>query len=232
MTKTISVVLVDDNVVAREAVAKLIKQHPGFDASAAAANVADTVSKVREANAGAVLLDARHNHDSVRLAVDLRQVQPDTRIIVTGIRPHQRDITDFIAAGASGFIMKDASLEECLESIRVVTDGGHALPRRLVGSLFEEIAEKEGRRIQPSSLQSSALTKRERQVLALIGDGLANKEIAARLHIAGDTVRSHVASLFKKLGLRTRLQVAAFARADEEHHALDSRSPHRKSPSF
>jgi two-component system invasion response regulator UvrY len=138
VTKMISVVVVDDNVVTREAVANLIRKRTGFDVSVASANVADAVGNVREANADAVLLEARHNHDSVRLTATLRYNQPDTRIIVTGMRPHQRDISDFVAAGASGFIMKDASLDECVESIRVVTDGGHALPRRLVGSLFEE----------------------------------------------------------------------------------------------
>jgi len=215
----ISVVLLDDNVVSREAVADLIRQRPDFEVLVASTNTADAVNKVREAKARAVLLDSRLNdHDSLRLIVTLREKQPDTRIIVTGVRPHHRDIACFVRAGVTGFIMKDASLDESLESIRVVVAGGHALPRRLVGSVFEELVTKPAARKSPNGFQSAALTPRERQVVALIGDGLGNKEIANRLHISIDTVRSHVANLLKKLRVRTRLQIAAFARADIERH--------------
>ena len=225
MTKRISIVLVDDNVVAREAIATLIRQQPGFDAVVASANAPDAVNKVRQANARAVLVDARlHNHHTIRLTRVLSEKQPHARIIVTGVRPHQHDITAFVKAGASGFVMRDASLDECLESIRVVTDGGHALPRRLVGSLFEEISEQSGIEAKLNSIGPATLTNRERQVLGLIGDGLGNKEIAATLHIAGHTVRSHVASLFKKLGVRTRLQVAVLSRTGGERPTQAARS--------
>jgi DNA-binding NarL/FixJ family response regulator len=219
----ISLVLVDDNVVSREAVASLIRQRPGFHVRVASADVNDALHKVREANARVVLLDSRlHNGDSLSLTVTVRNKAPEAKIIVTGIRPGQRDVTDFVRAGASGFIMKDASVEECLESIRVVTAGGHALPRRLIGPLFEEIAQEREQSAPQTGLRVTTLTKRERQVLALIGEGLGNKDVATRLHVAADTVRSHVANLFKKLGVRTRLQLAAFARGDGDH---PSRSP-------
>ena len=224
MTKTISIVLIDDNVVAREAVAELISQRPGFKVLVASNDDTDALRTVREANAHAVLLDSRFkSHNSLRLIVTLRDEQPETRVIVTGIQPHQRDISCFVRAGVSGFIMKDASLDESLESIRVVIAGGHALPRRLTGSIFEELAEKPMKRSSPNSHRLPALTNRERQLVALIGDGLANKEIANRLNIAVDTVRSHLANLFKKLGVRTRLQLAAFARADVERYEQESR---------
>lgn len=219
MTKRISVVLLDDNVVARDAVADRIRQRPDFEVLVASTNATDAIKKMREAKADAVLLDAQLNdHNSLRLIVTLRDRHPDTRIIVTGVRPHQRDVASFVRAGVSGFIMKDASLDESLESIRVVTEGGHALPRRLVGSLFAQLATKTTNQNEPNGLRLPALTNRERQVLGLIRDGLGNKEIANRLHIAVDTVRSHVSNVLRKLRLRTRLQVAAFARADFERH--------------
>jgi len=230
VTKTISVVLVDDNVVARDAVADLIRQRPGFKVLVASSNATDAVGKVREGKARAVLLDSRlYDHDSLRLIVTLRDKQPETRIIVTGIRPHQRDLTCFVRAGASGFILKDASLDETLESIREVIKGGHVLPQRLVGSLFKEIAEKRLKPTPPNDRGPSTLTNREREVLALIGDGLGTKEIANRLHIAVDTVRSHVANLFEKRGVRTRLQLAAFARADGERYTQVPREASRNS---
>lgn len=203
MTKSISVVLVDDNVIAREAVAELIMQRPGFKVLVASAETSDVLTKVRDANADAVLLDARFkSHDSLRLIATLHDKRPDARVIITGIRPHQRDIACFVRAGVSGFIMKDASLDESLESIRVVSAGGHALPRRLTGSVFEELAKNPAKRAAPNADRSPALTNRERQLVALVGDGLGNKEIANRLNISVDTVRSHMANLFKKRGAR------------------------------
>src|SRR5688572_28028350 len=116
VTKPISVVLVDDNVVAREAVAEQIRQRPDFEVAVASTNTTDALSKVRAAKARAILLDSRLNdHGSLRLIATLREKQPETRIIVTGIRPHQHDIECFVRAGVSGFIMKDASLDESLE---------------------------------------------------------------------------------------------------------------------
>ena len=229
MTETISVLLIDDNVVAREAVAELISQRPGFKVLVASNDDTDALRKVREANAHAVLLDSRFkSHDKLRLIVALRHKQPETRVIITGIRPHQRDIGCFVRAGVTGFIMKDASLDESLEAIRVVISGGYALPRPLTGSLFEELAEILPKRIWPNSHRAPALTNRERQLVALIGDGLGNKEIANRLNISVDTVRSHMANLFKKLGVRTRLQVAAFARADVDQDAQEPRIQYRQ----
>lgn len=219
MPNAISIVLVDDNAVSREAVANLITQQPGFRVLVATGDRQDALMKVLEAKAHALLVDATLNdYGSLRLTLTVHNKQPETKIIVTGVRPHQHDVTGFVRAGASGFIMKDASVTEFLESIRVVTAGGHALPRRLTGAFFDEIAHgRRGRR--HNGLRAMALTNRERQVLALIGEGLGNKEISRRLDVAVDTVRSHVASLFKKTGVRTRLEVAALARADSERHS-------------
>ena len=110
-------------------------------------------------------------------------------------------------------------MEEIVGTIRAVAEGGHALPRRLTGSLFDEIARLALRDRGRDDPRAMKLTNRERQVLALIGEGLSNKEIAARLHIAVPTVSSHVHSLLEKLGRHTRLEIGVDARADAERQA-------------
>jgi len=185
----------------------------------APADIDEAVRQVREAKAGAVLLDSGlRNHDSLSVTTMVHEQVPETGIVVMGLLPHQDEIADFVRAGARGFIMREASLEEFFQTIRAVTEGGSALPRKLTASLFDEIARQRLPSPTLRDLRTADLTNRESQVLALIGEGLSNKEMAARLHVAIDTVKSHMQSLRNKLGLRTRLQIGAFARGDGERH--------------
>jgi DNA-binding NarL/FixJ family response regulator len=230
MMDTISLVLVDDNLTASEAMAARIKDQPGFRIVGISADMEDAIRKVRETEPRAVVVDSRlRNHDSLQLAIAVREQIPEARVVITGLRRHPGDVVAFVQAGVRGLITKSASFEEFLETIRVVAGGGHALPRSLTGSLFEEIARRTSSP-KHRHLPAAELTNRERQVLALIGDGFTNKEIATRLHVAVDTVRSHVRSLLKKFGVRTRHQMSAFARANEEHHVHSPghRAGHRK----
>jgi DNA-binding NarL/FixJ family response regulator len=125
--------------------------------------------------------------------------------------------------------MKDASFDDFLNTIRAVADGADALPPQLTGSLFGQIACQAVRGGTAQVLESVRLTERERQVIDLIGEGLSNKAIAARLHVAIHTVKSHVHNVLEKLALHTRLEVAALTRAESSPkplfgrlHALDA----------
>ena len=131
-----------------------------------------------------------------------------------GLFPLQEDVAAFVRAGAAGFIMKDASFDDFLQTIRAVAAGTDVLPPQLTGSLFGQIARHVVRRGTAPVLEGVRLTERERQVIDLLGEGLSNKEIAARLHIAIHTVKSHVHNVLEKLALHTRLEVAAFSRSE------------------
>jgi DNA-binding NarL/FixJ family response regulator len=128
-----------------------------------------------------------------------------------GLLPLHEDVAAFVRAGASGFVMKDASFDEFLRTIRAVAEGAEVLPHQLTGSLFGQIARQVVRNGKAPVLEGVRLTERERQVIDLLGEGLSNKEIAARLHIAIHTVKSHVHNVLEKLALHTRLEVAAFS---------------------
>jgi DNA-binding NarL/FixJ family response regulator len=140
--------------------------------------------------------------------------------------PLQADIFEFVRAGVSGFILKDANIAEFYKTIREVYQGARILPPHLTGSLFSQIVEHAIHAFKPSAIvESVRMTKRERQVIELISDGFTNKEIAQKFHISTYTVKSHVHNILEKLALHTRLQVAKHAHLSESYKtAIDTPS--------
>jgi DNA-binding NarL/FixJ family response regulator len=123
---------------------------------------------------------------------------------------------EFVHAGVSGFIMKDATLDDLVNAIRSVAEGAHILPPEVTGSLFSQIAREAVSKGRPRVLTSVRMTPREREVINLIAQGMSNKDIARTLHIATHTVKSHVRNIMEKLTLHTRLQIAAYAHRQAE----------------
>jgi DNA-binding NarL/FixJ family response regulator len=141
---------------------------------------------------------------------------PQARVIAMDIIPDQSEIVEFVQAGGAGFIVKNAPVEDYVSTIKAVAGGATILPETLTESLFTQIVEsmlKKGHTIPDHATQ---LTKREREVVALISEGMSNKEIAQQLHLATFTVKSHVHNVLEKLDLNTRLQVAVYARDGRE----------------
>ena len=211
-SKPISLVLIDDNRLLREGITAMVRTQPGFRVLAASADVDEAIQKVQEAKPDIVLLDCGlEDHDSLSLTAQVRSEVPEARVIVMGLLPVQEDVAAYVRAGATGFIMKDASFDEFFATIRAVASGAEALPPALTNSLFSQIAKHAttgGNKTR--ILEAVRLTNREREVIDLLGEGLSNKAIASRLHIAVHTVKSHVHNILEKLALRSRLEVAAF----------------------
>jgi DNA-binding NarL/FixJ family response regulator len=211
---SISLVLIDDNRLLREGLAALIHSQPGFKVLVASADVAEALQKAREAKPDVVLVDfGLEDHDSLSLTATVHQEIPDARIIVMGLLPLMEDVGNYVRAGASGFIMKDASFDDFFATIRAVAGGAEVLPQALTNSLFTQIVRNVAMGSKTKVFEAVTLTIREREVIELLGEGLSNKEIAARLHIAVHTVKSHVHNVLEKLALRSRLEVAAFSHA-------------------
>jgi DNA-binding NarL/FixJ family response regulator len=206
------IVLIDDNRLLREGLAALIHSQPGFKVLTASADVDEALQKAREAKPDVVLLDfGLEDHDSLALTSTVHAEVPTARVIVMGLLPAQEDVANYVRAGASGFIMKDASFDEFVETIRAVAAGAEVLPQALTNTLFSQIARNAVVGSNARVLEAVRLTTREREVIDLLGEGLSNKEIATRLHIAVHTVKSHVHNILEKLALRSRLEVAAFS---------------------
>ncbi len=213
----IRILLIEDNRLLREGIAAMLNGQSDLEVVARAED-GNAVSQLKSMKKppDVILLDlGLEKENSLGLMTILREEVPAARIIAMDIFPEQLDIVEFVKAGGSGFILKNASANDYVETIRAVVAGSKVLPPALTNSLFTQIIEsalKNNNGIPNNSIQ---LTHREREIVALISEGLSNKEIAERLHIATYTVKSHIHNILEKLALNTRLQIAAFVRRQE-----------------
>jgi DNA-binding NarL/FixJ family response regulator len=207
-SKTIRVAIIDDNRLVRDALAAMLNALP--DMGAVASAIAEATFLV-ETKPHVVLLDVGlGDQDSLHVATALMDETPDAKVIVMDLLPAHEDIAEFVNAGVSAFVLKDATFEEFVATIRAVAGGQKVLPPSMTESLFSQIAKEVEGRGSKELLEDVRMTRREREVVGLIGEGLSNKEIAKRLDIATHTVKSHVRNVMEKLALHTRLQIAAY----------------------
>jgi DNA-binding NarL/FixJ family response regulator len=206
------VLVIEDNRLLREGIATHLDAHRDFEVVAVAEN-GETIDRLAESDQppDVVLLDlGLEKADSLKLMTVLRSKLPRAHVIAMDILPEQVDIVEFVEAGGSGFILKSASLQEYVDTITAVARGEKVLPPVMTTSLFTQIVEsalESGKGLPDSAI---LLTAREKEIVDLIAMGLSNKEIAARLHIATHTAKSHVHNILEKLALSSRLQIAAF----------------------
>jgi DNA-binding NarL/FixJ family response regulator len=206
----ISVALIEDNRLVREGMTAMLNQTEDFEV--VAAGPSGDPALLKEAKPQVILLDVGlWDDDSLRVAETVKKEYPDSRVIIMDLLPIQEDIVEFVNAGVSGFILKDATFEDLVRTIRAVAEGAHVLPPAMTSTLFSQIAKEAVVRGRAAAMEAVRMTAREREVIDLIGEGLSNKEIAIRLNIATHTVKSHVRNVMEKLALHTRLQIAAFA---------------------
>jgi DNA-binding NarL/FixJ family response regulator len=217
MTK-IRLLLVEDNRLLREGLTGMLNEQPDIEIVAAFGNGKEAVLKAaQELKPQIILLDlGLKGQNSLRLVESVKKDYSKVKVIVMDLMPVQADMIEFVKAGVSGFILKEATFEDFVGTIRTVAAGVSVLPPSLTGSLFSQIIETVAGEGKASLIESVRMTKREREVIELIAEGLSNKEIAQRLNIATYTVKSHVHNILDKLALHTRLQVASYAHSQEK----------------
>jgi DNA-binding NarL/FixJ family response regulator len=178
------VLLIEDNRLLREGIAAVLNEEPDLEVIALSDD-GDALARIRESGnpPDIVLLDlGLEKANSLHLMALLRADLPDAHVIAMDILPEQSDIVEFVEAGGSGFILKSASPQEYVDTVRAVARGEKILPTVLTSSLFTRIVEsalRSGTDLDESGIR---LTSRERQVVDLIAEGQSNKEIASRLH--------------------------------------------------
>lgn len=211
----IRVLLVEDNRLLREGIIALLKKHDDIGAISALGAHDDMSKKIRTSKSNVILLDlGLRSQNSLRLVKETKENHPSVKIIVMDLIPTQADVLEYVRAGVSGFILKDATIGEFVKTIRTVYDGEKVLPSLLTSSLFSQIVDHAlngVKTLSPKIMESVRMTKREQQVILLISEGLTNKEIALKLHLSTYTVKSHVHNILEKLALRTRVQISNYA---------------------
>jgi DNA-binding NarL/FixJ family response regulator len=208
----IRVAIVDDNRLVREALAAMLGRLPDVQVVVAASANAEVIDG---AAPDVLLLDAGlRDEDSLHVAAAIAKRGTETKVVMMDLMPTNEDVVQFVNVGVAGFVLKDATFDEFVATIRAVAAGDKVLPARMTETLFSQIVLGGDSRGRERVLEDVRMTRREREVIELIGEGLSNKEIAQRLNIAAHTVKSHVRNVMEKLALHTRLQIAAFARRD------------------
>jgi DNA-binding NarL/FixJ family response regulator len=149
--------------------------------------------------------------NSLRIVELVKKEYRSAKVIVIDLAPAQGDIIQFVKAGAAGFVLKDATLDKFLTTIRSVANGARVLPPLLADSLLSQIVEHAVKGGKAKLKQALRMTSREREVVRLIGKNLSDQEIRQKLHISVHTIKSHLHNIMEKLALHTRLEVAGYA---------------------
>ncbi|MFE7788313.1 response regulator [Streptomyces sp. NPDC057460] len=210
---TIRVLIADDQVMVRQGFTVLLDAEPGIEVVGQAVDGLDAVSKVAELAPDVVLMDVRMpvlgGIEATRCITSPHDAQVKVLILTTF------DLDEYVyealRAGASGFLLKDASVEELVHAVRVVAAGDALLAPNITKRLIAEFSRMTAAPRAPLMDRVGDLTERETEVLSLIAQGLSNAEIATRLVVAEQTAKTHVSRILAKLGLRDRTQAAVFA---------------------
>ncbi len=214
--KKIRLLLIEDNRLLRDGIFSIVKSQKDILVIAASGDGKSTLLKIKQLRPNIILLDlGLRSQNSLHVVEIVKKDFPQARIIVMDLAPVQADILQYVKAGANGFILKDTSLEEFLITIRAVAEGSTVLPPLLVDSLFSQIVDYAVREGNSKLQEAVKMTKREREVIALLGEGKSNKEIAQKIHVSTYTVKSHIHNIMEKLALHTRLEIANYSYSGE-----------------
>jgi len=210
--KKIKLLLIEDNRLLREGLTVMLKKQPDMDVVETVGDGENIIKIMHRFKPEIILLDlGLRNRSSLHSVKLLKKKFPSSKVIIMDLIPTQDDVLEFVQAGVSGFILKDATVSDFLKTIRSVAKGFQILPPNLTGSLFSQIVDHAVNGSNTSAIMDSVrMTKRERQVIELISEGYTNKEIAQKLHLSTYTIKSHVHNILEKLALRSRVQIAKY----------------------
>jgi DNA-binding NarL/FixJ family response regulator len=206
---SIRVLLVDDHALARTGLRMVLDAEPDIEVVGEAANGRQAVHSVGRLQPDVVLMDVRMPElDGIAATREI--AGGPTRVLILTTFDLDEYVYDALAAGASGFLLKDVGPEQLTEGIRVVASGDALLAPTVTHRLIDELVAAR-RRPAPPPAELESLTPREREVLELVAQGLSNVEIAELLVVEETTVKTHVSRLLAKLDLRDRVQAVIFA---------------------
>jgi DNA-binding NarL/FixJ family response regulator len=208
----VRIVVADDHEVVRAGYAGLLATQPDFTVVGTARDGSEAVRICREQRPDVVLMDVRMPvMDGIQATAQLLRAElvDVPRVLILTTFDLDEHVYDALAAGASGFLLKDVTAERLFEAVRVVAAGEALLAPVITRRLIAEFARLKPR--APTGKALAVLTPRETEVLRLLAEGLSNPEIAARLHVGEETVKTHVSRVLSKLGLRDRTQAVVTA---------------------
>jgi DNA-binding NarL/FixJ family response regulator len=204
MSTPITVLLADDHARTRALVRNALERTGDFHVCVEAADAAGAVEGAKRERPDVCLLDINMPGNGIAAATQISGALPDTSVVMLTVSRQDEDLFDALRAGASGYLLKGLDEATIGDALQRVLAGEAMLPGTLVARLVDEFRDREHRRVAVADGQSARLTGREWDVLELMRKGAGTAEISERLFVSPTTVRSHVSSILRKLGVPTR----------------------------
>jgi two-component system NarL family response regulator len=204
------VLVVDDQQLFRRGLVMLLGVEPDIDVVGEAGDGIAATELAATAVPDVILMDVRMpKRSGIEACVAIKEAAPTARIIMLTVSDEEADLYDAVKNGASGYLLKDSSIDEVAQAIRVVADGQSLISPSMAIKLLDEF--KQMSRSDRQQVPTPKLTDRELEVLKLVAQGLNNREIAKRLFISENTVKNHVRNILEKLQLHSRMEAVMYA---------------------
>jgi len=208
----IRVLIVDDHALFRRGLILVLESEDGIDVVGEAEDGQDAIAKAEELTPDVVLMDVRMpGLDGIEATRRISETRPSARIIMLTVSDQEDDLFEAVKAGATGYLLKEISIEEVADAIRAVMNGQSLLSPSMATKLITEFGELAKRADQPADVPAPRLTARELEVLKLVAEGMSNKDVAAELTISENTVKNHVRNILEKLHLHSRMEAVMYA---------------------
>src|SRR3989475_1067419 len=203
----IRVMLVDDHELVRQGVASMLAKAEDLALVGEARTGREAIETARKELPDVVLMDVRMpDMDGLEATKKIKEERPRTAVVMLTMHENPAYLREAVRAGAAGYLLKDVSREELVDAIRQVATGGAFIESQMLKGMLSEMKPQ-----GPVPAAARNLTKREREILSLVAEGMSNREIAERLVLSPETVKSHVAAILEKLGVSDRTQAAICA---------------------
>jgi DNA-binding NarL/FixJ family response regulator len=211
---TIRCLIADDQAMVRESLAAMLAAEPGIRISGQAIDGSDAVRQARRLDPDVVLMDVRmpvmDGLEAARQILSAARGADRPRVLMLTTFDLDQYVYEALRAGASGFVLKDATTAELIHAVKVVAAGDALLAPSVTRRLIADFTRKPAA-VPPVPAALDVLTSRETEVLTLIAHGMSNTQISDALSIAGETTRTHIKRILAKLGLRDRAQAVVIA---------------------
>jgi DNA-binding NarL/FixJ family response regulator len=210
--QALRVLIVDDHALFRRGLQMVLKQEDDIDVVGEAGDGHEAVGKAQELMPDVILMDVRMPRRSgIEATQQIKDVMPHVKILMLTISDEEADLYDAIKAGASGYLLKEISIDEVADAIRSVWQGQSRISPSMASKLLTEFAAMSKRADERQQLPAPRLTDREMEVLKLVAQGLNNRDIAKELFISENTVKNHIRNILEKLHLHSRMEAVVYA---------------------
>jgi two-component system NarL family response regulator len=208
----IRVLIADDQPLYRRGLEVVLHTEDHIEVVGEAENGEEAIAKAEELAPDVVLMDVRMPRvNGIEATQAIRDRVPTTKILMLTVSDEDSDLYEAIKAGASGYLLKEVSVEEVADSIRAVMQGESKITPSMASKLINEFSAMSKRADERQRLPVPALTARELEVLKLVAKGMSNREIADELFISENTVKNHVRNILEKLHLHSRMEAVMYA---------------------